>query len=363
MAFDDVGLRVEVKRPDVLQQHGAGDDLASVSHEVLEQLELLRLKIDGLARPRGVAFQKVDLKLTDTDLGQGLGEVRPTGEGVYACDQLGHGEGFDEVVVSAGFQPFDPVLDTVHGGQEYGRRGDAGNPQGLERRHAINAGDHAVDDKHVIGAVGGVKARIAPRGAGIHHMSGGPQPFLYEGGGLRVVLKEKNLHASLPFTRVADPLAERTKAPAREQRTSSQFRIFGSSPPHMTGGRVSVEAGSPLTGVPLMSRVLATAAGLSLAISGLAFAQAAVPPAAATPPTYVGANLASKANITIAQARVIALKAHPGQITDQELENEGGGSGLRYSFDVKSGGKTHEVGVDAKTGRVLENKAEGPHPD
>jgi uncharacterized membrane protein YkoI len=112
-----------------------------------------------------------------------------------------------------------------------------------------------------------------------------------------------------------------------------------------------------------MKRVLVLAAGLTLAIGSLAVAQAAAPTASVTSPTYVGAKLASKANITIAQARVIALKAHPGQITDQELENEGGGSGLRYSFDIKSGGKTHEVGVDAKTGKVLENKAEGRHPD
>jgi uncharacterized membrane protein YkoI len=112
-----------------------------------------------------------------------------------------------------------------------------------------------------------------------------------------------------------------------------------------------------------MKRVLVLAAGLTLAIGGLAVAQAAAPPATVASPAYVGVKLASKANITIAQARVIALKARPGQITDQELENEGGGSGLRYSFDIKSGGKTHEVGVDAKTGKVLENKAEGPHPD
>jgi len=45
-------------------------------------------------------------------------------------------------------------------------------------------------------------------------MSGRPQPFLDERGGLRVVLKKKNLHCSLPFTRVADPLTGRTKAPA-----------------------------------------------------------------------------------------------------------------------------------------------------
>lgn len=50
-------------------------------------------------------------------------------------------------------------------------------------------------------------------------------------------------------------------------------------------------------------------------------------------------------------------------VTDQELERERGGSGLRYSFDIKFRGRTFEVGVDAQTGRLLENAKEGPHPD
>jgi uncharacterized membrane protein YkoI len=78
---------------------------------------------------------------------------------------------------------------------------------------------------------------------------------------------------------------------------------------------------------------------------------------------YSGEKLAAKAKITIDQARSIALKVHPGTITDEELENERGGSGLRYSFDIKSGGHVSEVGVDAQTGEILENKKEGPHPD
>lgn len=67
--------------------------------------------------------------------------------------------------------------------------------------------------------------------------------------------------------------------------------------------------------------------------------------------------------IGIAQARNIALKAHAGVIVAEELEREYGGSGLRYSFDIKRAGVTQEVGVDAATGRVLEDKVEGPHPD
>ncbi len=95
-----------------------------------------------------------------------------------------------------------------------------------------------------------------------------------------------------------------------------------------------------------------------------ALGTAALLPAIASPAfAYTGQNLAHEAKISIDQARSIALKAHPGKITDEELEREGGGSGLRYSFDIKHGRVTQEVGVDAATGRVLENKAEGANPD
>lgn len=78
---------------------------------------------------------------------------------------------------------------------------------------------------------------------------------------------------------------------------------------------------------------------------------------------YTGEKLAKGAKVSIEQARTIAQQARPGAITDEELEREKGGSGLRYSFDIKSGGAVYEVGVDAQTGKVLENKKEGPHPD
>jgi hypothetical protein len=78
---------------------------------------------------------------------------------------------------------------------------------------------------------------------------------------------------------------------------------------------------------------------------------------------YSGEELAKDAKVTLSEARAIALKAFPGKITDEELEKEKGGSGLRYSFDIKNGGVTHEVGVDAKTGKLLENSVEGPHAD
>lgn len=85
--------------------------------------------------------------------------------------------------------------------------------------------------------------------------------------------------------------------------------------------------------------------------------------AAANAFAYTGEQLAGKAKVSIEQARAIVLKAHAGKITDEELEQETGGSGLRYSFDIKVGKVTQEVGVDALNGKVLENAPEGAHPD
>jgi uncharacterized membrane protein YkoI len=93
-----------------------------------------------------------------------------------------------------------------------------------------------------------------------------------------------------------------------------------------------------------------------LAVAGLLAATAAAN-------AYTGQKFASHAKVTMEQATAIALKSRPGKVTDRELEREGGGSGLRYSFDVRAKGIVYEVGVDAKTGAVLENDREGAHPD
>lgn len=69
------------------------------------------------------------------------------------------------------------------------------------------------------------------------------------------------------------------------------------------------------------------------------------------------------AKISMGQARKTALHTFPGgKIVHAELEHERGGSGLRYSFDMRRGNHWREVGVDAMTGRVLENSREGANP-
>ena len=90
---------------------------------------------------------------------------------------------------------------------------------------------------------------------------------------------------------------------------------------------------------------------ISVSLICLASVLGFAPVAAATHPP--------KAKITMAQARGIALRAAPGKIADAEYEKEAGA--WRYSFDIRQGRRIHEIGVDANTGRIVENKFEGLH--
>ncbi len=73
----------------------------------------------------------------------------------------------------------------------------------------------------------------------------------------------------------------------------------------------------------------------------------------------VDPKLAAKAKLTRAEAEAIALKAVPNaKVKEAEIEDEDGS--LRWSFDLTVAGSKDitEVGVDAVTGKVVENKVE-----
>lgn len=99
------------------------------------------------------------------------------------------------------------------------------------------------------------------------------------------------------------------------------------------------------------------------ALAGIASFGAALLIIASEAVAYTGQEFEQNSKISMQHASAIALKARPGKITDRELEKEKGGSGLRYSFDVSSQGVIYEVGIDAMTGKVLENNPEGKNPD
>ena len=69
------------------------------------------------------------------------------------------------------------------------------------------------------------------------------------------------------------------------------------------------------------------------------------------------ATHAPRPRISMAHARAMALKLAPGKIISSEYEKEGGI--WRYSFDIQQKGNVQEIGIDGRTGKVVENKSEG----
>lgn len=61
--------------------------------------------------------------------------------------------------------------------------------------------------------------------------------------------------------------------------------------------------------------------------------------------------------ISKARAEAMALKLAPGKIISSEYEYEG--KGYRWSFDIQQKGHVQEIGIDGRTGKVVENKSEG----
>ena len=73
--------------------------------------------------------------------------------------------------------------------------------------------------------------------------------------------------------------------------------------------------------------------------------------------TAIAAVKAPTPRIAMAAAKAMALKLAPGKIISSEYEKEGGI--WRYSFDIQQKGNVQEIGIDGRTGKVVENKSEG----
>ena len=112
----------------MLQQHGAGYHPARIAQKVFQQPEFLGLKVDVPPGALGGAADQVDFQ---------VGAAKPHGlagafqRGGAARDrtdarhEFGKGERLDQIVVAAALQPFHPVVQSAHGGQEENGRDNA----------------------------------------------------------------------------------------------------------------------------------------------------------------------------------------------------------------------------------------------
>ena len=76
MGFHDIGARIEIQLPDILQQHGAGDDAPGIAHQIFQQPEFLGLQIHGLPPRCTVRADQVHFQVAGMQ-GDAAGAVSP----------------------------------------------------------------------------------------------------------------------------------------------------------------------------------------------------------------------------------------------------------------------------------------------
>src|SRR5260221_6470071 len=97
---DDIGRGIEMKVPDVLQQHGARYNTAFVARQIFQKLEFPGNKRDVLAAPARGPRHQVDHEIADTQKRLLDDGVAAPAQRLDARQQFDEGKGLHQIVVA-----------------------------------------------------------------------------------------------------------------------------------------------------------------------------------------------------------------------------------------------------------------------
>src|SRR5260370_183828 len=190
--IDDICRGIEMKIPDVLQQHCPGYHAAFVAHQILQKLEFPRKKKNVLGGSAGGPRHQVDGEIADAQDGLFDNDITTSAKRLDACQQFDERKRLDQIVISAGTQATHLIVDFSERTDDQEGCGDAVVAQLTHDRDAIDVRKHAVDRDHGIIARDTAAERLVAAGGQIHLVAAGPKRFHELTGGLRVVLHDQN---------------------------------------------------------------------------------------------------------------------------------------------------------------------------
>ena len=149
--LDDVGLAAEVVVPDPVEDLRLAQHPARVAHEEPQQLELGRGQLDPVAAAVYLVRVLVQGQVADGQPGRagvpaGAGPAQQPaqpGQHLLQAERLG------DVVVAAGGDAGDPVLDSIPGGQEQHAHVRVGRPHAAQHLQPVEVREHDVEDDRV----------------------------------------------------------------------------------------------------------------------------------------------------------------------------------------------------------------------
>src|SRR6266566_6844767 len=170
---DNICRGIEMKIPDVLQQHCPGYDAAFVAHQILQKLEFPRKKKNVLAASAGGPRHQVDREIADPQDGLLDDGVAASAKRLDARQQFDEGKGLDQIVIAPGTQAAHPIVDLPERTDDQDGRGDAVVAQLTHDRDAIDVRKHAVDRDHGIVVGDAAAQRLVAGGGQIHPVPAG----------------------------------------------------------------------------------------------------------------------------------------------------------------------------------------------
>src|SRR6267154_2933188 len=147
---DDVCRGIEMKIPDVLQQHRPGYDAAFVADQILQKLEFPGKKKNVLAAPAGGPRHQIDREIADPQDGLLDNGVAASAKRLDARQQFDERKRLDQIVIAPGAQATHPIVDLSERTDDQDGCSDAVVAQLTHDRDAIDVGKHAVNRDHGI---------------------------------------------------------------------------------------------------------------------------------------------------------------------------------------------------------------------
>src|SRR6266478_3779255 len=189
---DDIRRGIEMKIPDVPQQHCPRHDAAFVANQILQKLEFPRKKKNVLAASAGDPRHQVDGEISDPQDGLLDDGVTASAKRLNARQQFDEGKRLDQIVIAPGTQAAHPIVDLPERTDDQNGCGDAVVAQLTHDRDAIDVRKHAVDRDHGIVAGDAAAQRLVAVGGQIHLVPAGRERLHELTGGFRVVLNDQN---------------------------------------------------------------------------------------------------------------------------------------------------------------------------
>src|SRR6266480_70532 len=189
---DDIRRGIEMKIPDVPQQHCPRYDAAFVANQILQKLEFPRKKKNVLAASAGGPRHQVDGEIADPQDGLLDDGVAASAKRLDARQQFDEGKGLDQIVIAPGTQAADPIVDLPERTDNQDGCGDAVVAQLTHDRDAIDVRKHAVDRDHGIVAAGAAAQGLIAGAGQIHPVAAGGKRIHQLAGGFRVVFNDQN---------------------------------------------------------------------------------------------------------------------------------------------------------------------------